>query len=311
VDETTRRRPEQRRMRHRSRVAVGTLAVGLVVLVGCATTIDGRAVAGETAVTTSSAGTTTGDSDTSDTSDTSSSADSSDATDTSDGTDPSEPTSSESTGSSTATGTSTGGGGTGTSSSTAAPTSTGPSSTATTSTSSTTTSTDSTTFTGNPDNLPLTPAGTALTYGQSAQLPVSYAGAQAVMEVSNLTVTKGSEADWAALGVDVSDAQGEEPWFLRMTLTQKSEGDMTYTAFQDDLWVYSPDGDPVSTTYPDDDANTLCPIAYAPEDFGVGKSYDACVVLSVNLGESVDRVQFEGGYEEDDPYVENPVVWKG
>lgn len=311
MDETTRRRSGQRSGQHRSRAAVGALAVGLVVLVGCATTIDGRAVAGETAVTTSSAGTTTGDSDTSATSDTSSSADSSDATDTSDGSAPSDPTSSGSAGSSAATATSTGGGATGGSSSTAAPTSTGTSSTATSSTSSTTTSTDSTTFTGNPDNLPLTPAGTALTYGQSAQLPVSYAGAQAVVELSNLTVTKGSEADWAALGVDVSDAQGEEPWFLRMTITQKSEGDLTFTSVQDDLWAYAPDGDYLSTAYPDDDTNTLCPITYAPEDFGVGKSYDACVVLSVNLGESVDRIQFEGGYESDDPYVDNPVVWKG
>ncbi|WP_111767632.1 hypothetical protein [Nakamurella deserti] len=305
MDETT-----QRRMRHRSRWAAGALAVGLVVLVGCATTIDGRAVAGGTAPTTSAASTGTGDPGTSGTGDPS---DATDPSDTSDASDASDPTSTDATGSTGSTGStaSSTGGSSSSTSSTAGPTSDDDDPTTGTSTSSTTTPTDSTTFTGNPDNLPLTPAGTALTYGQSALLPVSYADAQAVVEVSGLTVTKGSEADWATLGMDVSDAQGEEPWYLRMTLTQKSEGDLTYTSFQDDLWAYSADDDYILTAYPDDDANALCPLSYAPEDFGVGKSYDACVVLSVNIGETVDRIQFEGGFEPDDPYVENPVVWKG
>lgn len=153
--------------------------------------------------------------------------------------------------------------------------------------------------------------GTQLRFGDPAVLPFAYTDAEGVFTVSGLTVTQGSEADWATLGVDTSDAQGEAPWYLRMTFTQDSGGDFSFTSVQDDLWAYTPDGDVLSTVYPGDDTNPLCPMNYAPEGLTVGGTYDACVVLSVNLGEAVDRVQFEGSNDPGDPYYESPVVWKG
>lgn len=291
----TRTTVSNRRTR-RFRAAAGALAVGLVVLVGCASTIDGRAAIGDDPLI----GTTT-----------SSSSRSSESTSESSETSTSDGSTTADTGSTTPDPTTSAG----------APTTSDTSTGATTSTSTTTDTTTSpddpddpdadTTFTGNPDSLALTAPGTQLAYGAAALLPFSYADADGVFSINGLSITQGAEADWATLGVDTSDAQGEEPWYLRMTLKQESGGDFAYTSVQDDLWAYGTDGDVITTVYPDDDANSLCPLTYAPEDFAVGQSYDACVVLSVNLGETVDRVQFEGGYDPADPYFENPVVWTG
>ena len=44
-------------------------------------------------------------------------------------------------------------------------------------------------------------------------------------------MTRGSEADWETLGVD-DDAQGAEPWYLRVTVKQESGGDFA-GAFRD------------------------------------------------------------------------------
>lgn len=266
-------------------MGAGALALGLVVLVGCATTIDGRAAAGESVIASPTTGST---------SRSTSSSSSTESTESS--------SSTESTSRSTTSDTSS------SSSSTDSPTS---SSSSSSSSSESSSSTASTTFTGNPDNLDLTAPGTELTFGAPAVLPFSYGDAEGVFTVNGLTVTQGSEADWAALGVDTSDAQGEQPWYLKLSLKQESGGDFSYTSVQDDLWAYNADGDLISNAYPGEEENALCPVTYAPDGFAVGDGYDACVVLSVNVGESVDRIQFEGGYDPDDPYYESPVVWKG
>lgn len=280
---------------HRTRFAAGSLALGLIVLVGCASTIDGRAAVGPdligeiggTSSSTSSSSSSTAESE-------------------------SESSAGESTGSAESTSSDTAGSETPTTapSTESTPSSSSSSASSSSSSSASSSGTASTTFSGNPDNLGLTAPGTALKFGDPALLPFAFADAEGVFTVSGLSVTKGSEADWATLGVDTSDAQGEEPWYLRMTLKQESGGDFSFTSVQDDLWAYSGE-DILSTVYPNDDTNSLCPLTYAPEEFTVGGTYDACVVLSVNLGEGVDRVQFEGGYDPDDPYYENPVVWTG
>ena len=279
----------------RTPIAAGAFVVSLMVLVGCTSTTDERAAIGDDPVAGSSTSSTSRPSATSSSgSPESSTSDASTTADT--GSPTADPTTSAD-----------------------APSTSDPGSTPSTSDTGSTPSTSTSTspadpdasFTGNPDNLTLTAPGTELAYGAAALLPFSHPDAEGVFSINGLTVTKGAEADWTDLGVDPSDAQGEEPWYLRMTLTQESGGDFATTSVQDDLWAYGADGDVVSTVYPDDDTNSRCPLTYAPEGFAVGQSYDACVILSVNPGQTVDHIQFEGGYDADDPYFDNPVVWRG
>lgn len=275
--------------RRRLRTSALAMVAALAVLVGCAKTVDGQASvdADAPAISTSSSSSSTSSSSSSSSeSSTESSSESSSSESTSESSSSSEPTSAST------------------------PSTTSSSSSTETSTSTSSTET-SATFTGNPDNLPVTEPGKQLKYGESATVPVTYAGADGIFTLSNLTVTKGSEADWATLGVDLSDAQGEEPWYVKMTLKQESGGDFSYTSVQNDLWAYTADGDLIFSEFPPETENTICPDSYAPEGFTVGSSYEACTILSVNVGESVDRVQFEGDYSEDNPYTDSPIVWKG
>lgn len=158
----------------------------------------------------------------------------------------------------------------------------------------------------------MTPAGTVLSYGQPAALPITYLDSQGIFTFSNLTATAGTEADWATLGQDAADAQGEVPWFVRVSIKQESGGDFTYSSVDSDLTAFSADGDYLSTVLPNNIDNALCPYNFPDSDYTIGSSYDACIVFSVNVGETLDSVKFEGsGYDLDtDPYYADPIVWR-
>ena len=139
-----------------------------------------------------------------------------------------------------------------------------------------------------------------------------YLDEQGVFSFTGLTATAGTSADWAVLGVDPSDAQGEVPWYVKVTIKQETGGNFQYASIDSQLTAYAEDGDYISIAFAGEMDNPLCPYNYAGEDFTVGSSYDACIVFSVNDGEKVDAVKFEGSYYlDDDPYFDNPVVWRG
>lgn len=164
-------------------------------------------------------------------------------------------------------------------------------------------------FTGNPDNLVLTAPGSQLKFADTATIPFANGEADGVFTIKGISLTKGSQSDWAALGIDADTVDGAEPWFLRMSVTQVGGSKFSYPSVEDDLWAYTSE-DLINTMYPDDAANSLCPLSSVPDTFTIGDSYQACVILTVIPGTSVDRVQFEGGWADNDPYLNSPIVWK-
>ncbi len=170
---------------------------------------------------------------------------------------------------------------------------------------------ETTTFTGNPNGATLTAPGTQLRYGQPAVLPISYAGSDGVFTFSELTVTKGSTADWTTLGVDASEVEGQVPWFLNLTVKQESGGDFTYLSVENDLWGYGADDAGIAPTTIFNTANSVCASTGPDGEFAVGDTYHACAVLAVDKAQSIQRIQFEGDYDFESPYFDKPVVWKG
>jgi hypothetical protein len=287
--------------RRRLRLAVGSMVVALVVLVGsvlvgCSNTVDGQSSTG-----------------TSDSANTTSGSDGSESSSSSPGSALSADSSSSDSLSSDSSGSASTESGTPSPVPTASVTSTSasPATTSTTASSSTASSTGTTTsFSGNPGSLPLTEPGKQLKYGEAATVPISFADEDGVFTLSDLTVTQGSDSDWEALGVDSSDAQGQSPWYLKLTVKQEAGGDFTYSSVETDLWAYTAGGDNILPVFILDYDNSICPVTGADGEFNVGDSYTTCVVLSVNTGESIDRIQFEGDYDFDSPYYNDPVVWK-
>lgn len=173
-------------------------------------------------------------------------------------------------------------------------------------------------FTGNPQSLPLTPPGTQLSYGQSATVPVSWAGEDGVLTISDLSVTQGTEADWEALGADPADSDGERPWYLKVTLKQESGGDFAFLSADSLFWPYNTSDESIGSPSFYEDDNPLCPYTDAGDSFKVGDTYTACIVLSVYDDETIDRVQFEGDIDSGlvdnsagAAYVDSPIVWRG
>lgn len=285
--------------RPRLRLTVGSMLLALVVLVGCGSSPDGQVVVPTSGSQTSIASSSESESGSAGTD--------SSASETTSGT-------ADSTGAGATTAQSSAGEPT-----TTAPVTTsapaGPSSPSTTARTSATTVTNadaelSTTFTGNPDNLPVTEPGKQLRYGEPATLPMTFADQDGVFTLSNLTVTKGSDADWATLGVDPGDSDGQTPWYLKLNVKQIAGGDFTFSSIEADLWAYTAAGDSVLPVFVLEYNNPICPVTGASDNFKVGDSYDTCLVLSVTSGESVDRIQYEGDYSVDGPYSNAPVVWK-
>ncbi len=183
------------------------------------------------------------------------------------------------------------------------------SSTSSSSSSSSTETSTSTSFTGNPDNLPVTAPGTTLTFNDPATVPVTtILGADALLTFSKVTLTKGTTADWATLGVKPEDAKDNVPWYINLTITQVAGAKVSDDILDSDLWAYTPDGSFVMPSFFIDDNNSLCPRSLSPSDYTIGSSYPSCNVLAAGPNDVVDRVTFEGVF--DGPYSADPVTWK-
>ena len=168
-----------------------------------------------------------------------------------------------------------------------------------------------TTFTGNPGNLAVTAPGTKLTYGQPATVPFSDGISDGVFTLTNLTVTKGSASDWAALGADADTVAGQTPWYLKVTVKQESGGDFAEsTDFGVILGAYTGPDDYATEADISNETNAICPFSDGPgTNFKVGDSYTSCTVFAVDDGTTVQRVQFEGSFTDGDKYFDSPVVW--
>ncbi len=164
-------------------------------------------------------------------------------------------------------------------------------------------------FTANPNGIALTAAGTTLTLGQPATVPISSGPDQGVITLGKFTLAQGSDADWAALEGEGYDPAGTTPWYLKLTVTVDSGSDIAFDSVETNLQGVVTGQDPVYGDIALQD-NTICPIATVADDFSAGQSYDSCVVLSVPTGQSVSQISFGG---DESPYTteytDNPVVW--
>lgn len=132
-----------------------------------------------------------------------------------------------------------------------------------------------------------------------------------MVEYSNISVTAGAESDWAVLGVDSFDAQGETPWYVKMTVTVKGGSGFEYS--DPSIWVspYTERDDWLFSSFVNYD-NSICPASYFEEEPKIGEAKEFCTVYSVATGLTIDRLEYEGRWDDQDrnEYYEKPVVWK-
>lgn len=164
-------------------------------------------------------------------------------------------------------------------------------------------------FTANPNGIALTAAGTTLTLGEPATVPISSGPDQGVITLGTFTLAQGSDADWTALEGEGYDPAGTTPWYLKLTVTVQSGTDIAFDSVETNLQAVVTGQDPVYGDIALQD-NTICPIATVADDFSAGQRYDSCIVFSVPTGQSVSQISFAG---DESPYTteytDNPVVW--
>lgn len=164
-------------------------------------------------------------------------------------------------------------------------------------------------FTANPNGIALTPAGTKLSFGQSATVPMASGADQGVITMGRFTLAKGSDADWTALEGEGYDPAGTTPWYLKLTVTVESGSEIAFDSMETNLQGAVTGQDAVHGDIAFQD-NSICPIATVADTFSAGQSYDSCIILAVPTGQSVSQITFAG---DESPYtteyIENPVVW--
>ena len=164
-------------------------------------------------------------------------------------------------------------------------------------------------FTANPNGIALTAAGTKLTLGQPATVPISSGPDQGVITLDKFALAQGSDAAWTALEGEGYDPGGTTPWYLKLTVTVDSGTDIAFDSVETNLQGVVTGQDPVYGDIALQD-NTICPIATVADNFSAGQTYDSCIVFAVPTGQSVSQVSFAG---DESPYTteytDNPVVW--
>ena len=164
-------------------------------------------------------------------------------------------------------------------------------------------------FTANPNGIALTAAGTKLTLGQPATVPISSGPDQGVITLDKFALAQGSDADWTALEGEGYDPGGTTPWYLKLTVTVDSGTDIAFDSVETNLQGVVTGQDHVYGDIALQD-NTICPIATVADNFSAGQTYDSCIVFAVPTGQSVSHVSFAG---DESPYTteytDNPVVW--
>jgi len=154
-------------------------------------------------------------------------------------------------------------------------------------------------FTANPNGIALTAAGTKLTLGQPATVPISSGPDQGVITLDKFALAQGSDADWTALEGEGYDPGGTTPWYLKLTVTVDSGTDIAFDSVETNLQGVVTGQDPVYGDIALQD-NTICPIATVADNFSAGQTYDSCIVFAVPTGQSVSQVSFAG---DESPYT--------
>ena len=100
-------------------------------------------------------------------------------------------------------------------------------------------------FTANPNGIALTAAGTKLTLGQPATVPISSGPDQGVITLDKFALAQGSDADWTALEGEGYDPGGTTPWYLKLTVTVDSGTDIAFDSVETNLQGVVTGQDPV------------------------------------------------------------------
>lgn len=133
-------------------------------------------------------------------------------------------------------------------------------------------------------------------------LPLVDRGEQGVFSVT-IDIEPGEPADLEELDLDDERAD-MEPTYVRYTF-EKLDGDPLEQATLTKFRVRQDDGDLAYQLV--DPRFEPCPVAASPAEFGVGDSYESCIVWLTEPGVEVASVKYHGA--EGMPYHAEPVSW--
>jgi hypothetical protein len=171
----------------------------------------------------------------------------------------------------------------------------------------TTTTTEETTTTEGSGDLAaglITP-GTELALGQPAQvLYTTDAGDEATLEVTVTAIEKGDPADMA--GFDLGEDAGKTPWYVRVTVTNTSDVDLSDEYITLGLEANDDRNEQLGALILVGDFSK-CENDYAPAGFVKGETFEACEPYLVHPEGGVSSAFWN---ELGTPYFDAPVVWK-
>jgi hypothetical protein len=151
----------------------------------------------------------------------------------------------------------------------------------------------------------LTPGGTELAVGETANvLYVTDAGDRAPLEVTVTAIERGDAADMA--GFDLGDDAGKIPWYVRVTVTNKSEVDLSDELITLGLEAYDDRHEQLGTLIITGDF-PQCNNDYAPEGFVGGAGFEVCEPYLLHPDGAVSSAFWN---ELDTPYFDQPVIWR-
>lgn len=123
----------------------------------------------------------------------------------------------------------------------------------------------------------VTAPGTELTFGESAVVPVEYAGESGLVEITPIDIVKGDPADLESLDLG-AQGEGITPYYITVEVSGVDESSANISS-------YSANGDLDALLEGGEDADLIsiigrwepCESESAPSDFGPGVTFTTCV----------------------------------
>ncbi|SJM59351.1 hypothetical protein [Gulosibacter sp. 10] len=154
----------------------------------------------------------------------------------------------------------------------------------------------------------LTPPGTELSFGETATIDFTVGTqGQGLVEITPLSITKGSPQDTEELGDVDEDAKGNTPYFIEVEITGVDEAStsLEYYNVDSNLEGLFDNGERADRVYTS--SWSKCPIEYFPSGFGPGVTFTTCIpVYSAGDEHEVTGLHYTRW---DTDYDSKPVVW--
>ncbi|MGO1544951.1 MAG: hypothetical protein ACTHXA_11515 [Gulosibacter sp.] len=155
----------------------------------------------------------------------------------------------------------------------------------------------------------VTAPGTELAFGESAIVPVEYAGEEGLVQITPIAIVAGDPADLDVLDLG-PQGEGITPYYIEVEVSGVDETSANISSYSangdlDSLLESGDDGDLVSIIGSWDP----CPTENAPSDFGPGVSFTTCVPGFSNSDMAITGIQFSPFTGEYNELEGAPVVW--